>query len=188
MITKARLIETINGTSEQWRTKNKELFSCFDQDKLWEVVHAFNDLEPDAGLEAAMKSIDCGEPNKRSIMRAVISELGPNEVDQLEAALELALDRAFITLWDRGALNSLFVVEEIPSRAQRDLDRMAARVEAAKPKAPAAPVAPPPPPEDPVDVCVRDWHELGSTAFQKKYISDTRNRPYYEAAIDAGRI
>jgi hypothetical protein len=64
---------------------------------------------------------------------------------------------------------------------------MSARVEAARP-ATAAYVVPPPPPADPVDVCVKEFHELGSKAFQVKYLNNVHNRKFYEAAIAAGRI
>jgi len=47
-----------------------------------------------------------------------------------------------------------------------------------------APVAP----IDPVDVCVRDFHELGSNAFKTKWIANTKNRVFYELAIDRGRL
>ncbi len=190
MITQKRFLAIIQSASEAWRKDRKELLSCFDSEKLWEVLHAHIDLEPDSDLAEFTKSLDFGEPSKRAIMRAVISESGPNQEILLENAIELALDRAFLTLFDRGALKKLFIVDEenLPARAQRDMDRIAARVEAAAPIAPAAPVAPPPPPADPVDVCVKDFHELGSSAFQRKYLSDTRNRPYYETAIDRGLL
>jgi hypothetical protein len=43
-----------------------------------------------------------------------------------------------------------------------------------------------PPPADPVDVCVREFHEMGSRAFQAKYLNNSLNRKFYEAAIDRG--
>jgi len=187
MITQKRFHQILNRTAEQWRSKNKELFSCFDTDKLWERIHAFVDLEPDADLGDLTKSLDFGEPDKRSIMRAAISELGPDQEHQLEAALELALDRAFIVLFDRGALQSILVLEEVPAKTQRDMDRIAARVEAAKP-APKAQVVAPPPPADPVDVCVKDFHEMGMQAFKTKYLNHSGNRKFYEAAIDRGLL
>ena len=190
MITKKRFLSIIQSASEAWRKERKELLSCFDSEKLWEVLHAHIDLEPDCDLAEFSRSLEFGEPSKRAIMRAVISESGPNQEILLENAIELALDRAFLTLFDRGALKKLFIVDEenLPVRAQCDMDRIAARVEAAAPKAPAAPVAPPPPPADPVDVCVKDFHELGSAAFSKKYLSNQNNRVHYETAINAGRI
>jgi hypothetical protein len=187
MINEQRLREVIQRTSEQWRDRNRELFSCFDADGLWERIAAFNDLEPDVDFGKVLKSLTYGEPNKRNVMVVAISEMGPDEEEMLANALELSLDRAFITLFDRGALSSLFVLDEIPARAQKAMDRIAARVEAAKPK-PKVQVAPPPPPVDPVAQCVKDFHELGMQAFKHKYMDDTRNRIFYETAIDRGLI
>ena len=185
MINEKKLREIIGRTTEQWRTNRREIFSCFDADKLWERVRAFNDLEPDADFEKALKSITYGEPNKRNVMVVAISEMGPDEGETLAEALELSLDRAFLTLWDRGALSSLLVLDEIPARAQKAMDRIASRVEAAKPK-PKVQVAPPPQPVNPVAQCVKDFHELGMQAFKQKYMNDTRNRIFYETAIDRG--
>jgi hypothetical protein len=187
MINEKKLREIIGRTTEQWRTNRREIFSCFDADKLWERVRAFNDLEPDADFEKALKSITYGEPNKRNVMVVAISEMGPDEGETLAEALELSLDRAFLTLWDRGALNSLLVVGEIPARAQREMDRIAARVKAAKPE-PKIQVAPPRVQVDPIDQCVKDFHEMGMQAFKRKYMDDTRGRVHYEAAIDRGLI
>ena len=187
MINERKLREIIGRTTEQWRTSRKEIFSCFDGDRLWERIHAFNDLEPDADFEKVLKSITYGEPNKRNVVAVAISEMGADEGEMLAEALELSLDRAFLTLYERGALNSLLVVGEIPARAQKQMDAIAARVGAAKPK-PVVQVAPPPTPEDPVEVCIRDWRELGMQKFKAKYMNDTRMRVHYETAIDRGLL
>ena len=187
MISETTLRETIARGAEQWRTKNKELLSCFDSEKLFETMGALNELEPDTPFGEMLKSkIAYGVPNKRNIMLTVVSEQ-IDEVGVIEQGIELSFDKVFLTLWDRGALNSLLVVEEIPAQAQHDLDRIAARVEASRPKA-RVPAAAPPPPADPVDMCVRDFHEMGSKEFQRKYLSDTRMRVHYENAISQGRI
>jgi hypothetical protein len=187
MINEQKLREIIARTSEQWRSKNKELFSCFDQDKLWERIGAFTDLEPDADFGKVLKSLTYGESTRRNVMVAAISEMGPDQGELLANALELSLDRAFLTLYDRGALTSLLVLDEIPQRAQRDLDRIAARVEAAKPK-PVVQVAAAPAPVDPVAQCVEDFHEMGMQKFKAKYMNDTRMRIHYETAIDRGLL
>lgn len=190
MITEQKFREAIFRGSEHWRTTNKELLSCFDADKLFERIQALNDLEPSEEFGSMLKRhVVLGTPNKRNVMVAAISEQFDEE-KIIEQGVALAFDRAFVTLFDRGALNKLFVVEEIPSRAQQDLDAMVARVEAAKPKptAPTAGVVATPVPVDPVAQCVRDFHELGSKEFQRRYISDTRMRVHYEAAIASGAI
>lgn len=188
MINRQKLNDAILKGAEQWRRDNRELLSCFDQDRLWEVIHAHNDLSPDAEFDAMLKSkITYGELNRRNIMAAAISD-DVDEEGLIERGVQLSFDKAFVALWDRGALDSLLVVDDVPARAQQDLDRMAARVEAAKPAPKVVQAAPPPPPVDPVAQCVRDYHEMGSKQFQQKYLSDTRNRKYYELAIEQGNI
>lgn len=76
---------------------------------------------------------------------------------------------------------------EVPAKAQRDMDLMTANVEAAAPKKVVA-AAPPAPTIDPVDQCVKDFHQLGSKAFQLKYLNNTNNRRFYETAIDRGLL
>jgi hypothetical protein len=188
MITQKRFLAIVNSASEAWRKDRRELLSCFDSEKLWERIHAYVDLTPDSDLSELTKSLDFGEPNKRSVLRSVISEeLIPDQEGKLEAAIGLALDRAFLTLCDRGALKNLSIVDEIPARAQADMDLISANVAAAAPKK-VVQVAPPVPPVDPVQLCVQDFHELGSKAFQAKYLSNTNNRKFYEAAIDRGLL
>jgi hypothetical protein len=158
-------------SADQWKRKNKELLSCFRDGEggIWDVIAAYMTTEPtDPDI---LKAMDFnGENPDRDMIEAV----------------ELSYNRAFITLWDRGALNRL-MIGEIPEHAQRDMDRIQAAVEAAEP-APLREVVVPAAPVDPIEVCVREWHELGSDAFKKKYIDHRINRVHYEAAIEAGRI
>jgi hypothetical protein len=162
--------------------------SCFDSEKLWEKIHAQVDLEPDQDLGNFTRSLDFGEPNKRSILRAAIDEeQGPDQEEKLEAAISLALDRAFLMLIDRGALKKLYIVDEIPARAQADMDRIARNVEAAAPRK-VAQAVPQAPPADPVQLCVQDFYQLGSTAFQRKYMQNQNLRVHYETAIDRGLL
>jgi hypothetical protein len=102
-------------------------------------------------------------------------------------AVDLNYNRAFITLWDRGALTRLLITDELPAQAQRDLDRIAAAVEAAAPVAEQEVVIPPGP-IDPVALCVKEFHEMASSAFKAKYLNNYKNRPAYEAAIDRGLL
>lgn len=188
MITKKRFTQILSNAAEQWKSNRKELLSCFDADKLWERLHAYIDLEPDTDLGNATKALDFGEPNKRSIMREVISEeTGADAEEKLEAAISLALDRALLTLFDRGALKKLLIVDEVPARAQHDMDLIAANVEAAAPKE-VVQVTPPAPPLDPVAQCATDWHSMGSKAFQAKYVLNTNNRKWFDIACERGLV
>jgi hypothetical protein len=185
MINETKLREAIINSANQWRTKNKELLSCFDAERLFEIIHAYNDLEPDSGFEAMLKTLTFGEPTRRNIMAQVVSEAGPSEEETISKGLELSFDKAFLTLWDRGALASLLAVDDIPARAQQDLDRIARNVAASTP-APKVAVAAPPPVEDPVKACVRAFHELGSKEFQALYVNNAHGRKHFDEAVSRG--
>ena len=99
-----------------------------------------------------------------------------------------AYNTTFITLFDRGLLAHLFVVDEIPEAAQPQLDAMAAEVDAYNYVEPVAEAPAPVVQIDPVTQCVTDFHEMGSNAFKVKYLTNQRNRPIYEACIDRGLL
>jgi hypothetical protein len=158
-----------------WAKKYKEILSIFDLQRLQESMHAFVELEnadEDGELIAASE-------DERNPDAAVI------------AAFDRLYSRVFVTLYDRGVLAPFMVLEEVPEGAQRQLDAMAGEVESHRARKAArqqAPVAPVVVAENPVDVCVREFHELGSNAFKTKWLNNSKNRMYYERAIEAGRI
>jgi hypothetical protein len=159
-------------SADLWKKRNKELLSCFrvGDGGLWETISAYMSTEPtDPDILAAM---DFNSDNPDWTMMT---------------AVERSYDRAFLTLWDRGALDRLLVEDEIPEQAQRDMNRIQAAVEAAKP-APPKEVVVPVAPVDPIELCVREFHEMGSDAFKKKYLDNRNHRAHYEAAIAAGKI
>jgi hypothetical protein len=172
MISREAFGDLSRFSADQWKKKNKELLSCFRDGEggIWDVIAAYMGTEPtDSDILSAM-DFNSENPD-RTMMEAV----------------EMSYNRAFITLFDRGALNRLLLEEDIPANAQRDMDRIQSAVEAAKP-APLQEVVVPAAPVDPVEVCVREFHEMGSDAFKRKYLDNRNNRTHYEAAINAGRI
>jgi hypothetical protein len=172
MISREAFGDLSRFTADQWKKKNKELLSCFRDGEggIWDVISAYLTTEPtDPDI---LKAMDCnGENPDRDMIEAV----------------EMSYNRVFITLWDRGALNRLLIEDEIPEHAQRDMDRIQAAVEAAKP-APLREVVVPAAPVDPIELCVREFHEMGSDAFKKKYLDNRNHRVHYESAIAAGKI
>ena len=181
MITRECFIDLSNFMTGLWKKTNKELLSCFKdgEDGLFETLAAYTSTNPvDPAVAKAMEYKSKNEDGTVANPDRIFME-----------ACELSLNRAFLTLWDRGALTRLLIDEEIPEQAQRDLNRIVAAVEAAQPKpvvvqevvVPVAPI-------DPVEVCVREFHEMGSNAFKVKYLTNQRNRPIYEAAIDRGLL
>jgi hypothetical protein len=158
-----------------WAKKYKEILSVFDLPRLQDSMQAFVELEnadEDGELTAAAQ--DARNPDA-----AVM------------AAFDRLYTRVFVTLYDRGVLAPFIVVDDVPEGAQRQLDAMIDEVESYRSRKAArqqAPVAPVVIAENPVDRCIKDFHEMGSNAFKAKYLSNTKNRGYYEAAIEAGRI
>jgi hypothetical protein len=172
MISREAFGDLSRFSADQWKKRNKELLSCFRDGEggIWDVLAAYMSVEPtDPDVLAAMDF--SSENPDRTMMEAV----------------EMSYNRAFITLFDRGALDRLLVEGEMPEHAQRDMDRIQAAVEAAEP-APVQEVVVPAAPVDPIEVCVREFHEMGSDAFKKKYLDNRNNRKHYEAAIVAGKI
>jgi hypothetical protein len=172
MITREAFNDLSSFSANLWKKINKEPLSCFrDGDGgLWETIAAYMSVEPT-------------DPDILSAMEFNNSNPDSTMID----AVVMSYNRAFITLLDRGALDRLLLEGEIPEHAQKGLDRIRAAVEAAEP-APVQEVVIPAAPVDPVEVCVREWHEMGSDAFKKKYLDNRTNRKHYEAAIVAGKI
>jgi hypothetical protein len=158
-----------------WAKKYKEILSVFDLPRLQDSMQAFVELEnADEDNELTTASQDTRNPDA-----AVM------------AAFDRLYTRVFVTLYDRGVLAPFIVVDDVPEGAQRQLDAMTEEVESYRSRKDArqqAPVAPVVVAENPVDRCIQDFHEMGSNAFKAKYLSNTKNRGYYEAAIADGRI
>jgi hypothetical protein len=152
----------------------RELFSCFrttGEDNLWDVFASYvrtSSSDPDVQKAIYADDVDCQDA---LVMQAIV----------------LSYERIFLRLLERGALDRLLVVEELPPVAQADLDKMQANVDAAEPaEAPVAVKAPVV--VDPVDTCVKDFHEMGSAQFQAKYLRNQNNRKFYDAAVAQGRL
>ncbi len=157
-----------------WKKRNAEILSCFDIDRLQERMQAYADLE---------------------LGNAVLQELyaaseEDRDADAVAAIWFKVYNQSFTTLWDRGLLNHLLVVDQIPAKAQAQLDAMVAEVAAysVEPAAEAEVAAPVEVQVNPVTQCVTDFHELGSRQFKAKYLNNQKNRPIYEAAVDRGLL
>ena len=155
-----------------WKKKNAEILSCFDLNNLQEAMQAFADLE--LGKQVMQNLYDASEEDR--------------DADAVAAVWFNVYNESFVTLYDRGLLTHLIVVDEVPEAAQAQLDAMAAEVEAYNHVEPVAEVAAPVVQIDPVTQCARDFHEMGSSQFAAKYLRNTRNRPTYDAACDRGLL
>jgi hypothetical protein len=155
-----------------WKKRNAEILSCFDLERLQERMQAYADLETGASV---MQELSEASNQHR-------------DADAVAAVWFKVYNESFITLYDRGLLANLIVVDAIPEAAQAQLDAMAAEVEAYNHVEPVAEVVAPVVQIDPVTQCARDFHEMGSSQFAAKYLKNTRNRPTYDAACERGLL
>jgi hypothetical protein len=105
------------------------------------------------------------------------------DADAVAAVWMGVYNAPFVTLYDRGLLTHLIVVDEVPEAAQAQLDAMAAEVASSTVEPVEEVVAPVVVQIDPVAQCRIDFHEMGSAQFMQRYLNNQKNRPTYEAAI-----
>jgi hypothetical protein len=169
---------------KKWEKKNAELLSCYDSKKLREIMGTFSELESDVNpVRDLLNEPGFGDLSENKQIRAAIS------------AIDHSFNVIFNTLFSRGALDRLLVVSETTDEAEQQVERI--REEIAdyeqeqhdrQQQAAAIAAAPVEVVEDPHDVCVRDFHEMGSAAFKAKYISNQSMRQVYENVVAAGRV
>ena len=169
---------------KKWEKKNSELLSCYDSQKLREIMGTFSELETHVNP-----------------VRDVLNEQGFNELPESDqfriviAAIEHSFNLIFLTLFDRGALDRSLVIDETTDEAEAQIDRMReaivgyeANQRALQQQAAAIATAPFEIAIDPVDQCVADFHGMGSAQFKAKYLNNQHGREHYNAAIAVGRI
>jgi hypothetical protein len=169
---------------KKWEKGNSELLSCYESKKLRQVMGTFSELESNIN------------PVSDLLNEQGFSNLPENQ--QFAAvirAIEHSFNVIFLTLFDRGALDRLLVIDETTDEAEAQIDRMReaiaeyeANQRALQQQAAAIAAAPVEIAIDPVDQCVADFHALGSAQFKAKYLNNQHGREHYNAAIAAGRI
>jgi hypothetical protein len=169
---------------KKWEKENSELLSCYESKKLREIMGTFSELETNVNP-----------------VRDALNEQGFNELpesDQFKiviTSIEHSFNAIFLTLFDRGALDRLLVIDETTDEAEAQIDRMReataeyeSNQRALQEQAAAIAAVPVEIAIDPVDQCVADFHALGSAQFKAKYLNNQHGREHYNAAIAAGRI
>jgi len=186
IISRQDLVDLGQVGIKKWEKKNAELLSCYDSAKLRSLMGTFSEIETDVNP-----------------VRDLLNEKGLHELperDQFNTvidAVEHSFNLIFLTLLDRSTLGRLLIVSEaeITDEAEKQLSKMRqdvhayeANQRARQQEAAAIAAEPETVVEDPQDVCVREFHNLGSAAFRAKYISNTANRHIYESCVSQGRI
>jgi hypothetical protein len=159
--------------AEQWRDQYSNLLSCYE-------------LNGEFGLWASLQSYYAS----KGLPAAVIEAIQDGDERAFIEALFAAQSAAFIDLCiHRNALGRLQLVEELPGPAAAELTSMYQSVSAAPGAAPvsqepvAAVVA-----ETPVEICAREFKEMSSDRWKKKWLLDQRNRPIADLCAAEGRI
>jgi hypothetical protein len=169
---------------KKWERKNAELLSCYDSAKLRSLMGTFSELESNIN------------PVRDLLNDQGFSDLPENQqFTAVIRAIEHSFDVIFLTLFDRGALDRLLVIDETTTEAEQQVERMREEIaeyeadqRALQQQAAAIAAAPVEIAIDPVDQCVADFHAMGSAQFKAKYLNNQHGRTHYNAAIAAGRI
>jgi hypothetical protein len=170
--------------ARKWEKDFAELLSCYDSEKLRSIMGDFSHLEANINP-----------------VKDLLNEPGFNDLPENQQfpfvirAIRHSFNVIFNTLFSRGALDRLLVVEETTDEAEAQIDRIREEIAAyeseqrdRQDEAAAIAAEPVEVVVDPIDQCVQDFHEMGSAAFKLKYLNDQRGREHYNAAIAAGRI
>ena len=157
--------------AEAFRNSNLNLFSCYE-------------LDGELGLWSTLQNyVQTKNPAFAVINRAV---LDGNE-GALAKAFIRAMKLAFLELHKKGALKRLLLVDPLPDEALRDLRVLQTTTAPPRPASPA-PVVPAAPVESLEDCCTREFKELPSAVWKRKWLSDQRNRPVADRCAAQGRL
>jgi len=171
---KEDIVRLADRGASEFRANAMNLLSCYE-------------LEGEFGLYSTIGNF----VQTKNAMTAEIAEaVADGDEVALTQAFQRAMEYAFVTLLEKGALTRLKLVETWPPEAIAEYERMRRSVVKAAHTTPASAPEPVAPlvPETPVETCTREFRELPSSAWQKKWLNDTRNRPVAEQAASEGRI
>jgi len=165
------------GEVRQCEKDFSNLLSCYDP-KFRVLMQDLQQLENVDYLRDVCNQLGFGEQSK------------DDQLDAVAKAARQSFEKIFITLLDRGSLHRLLVAENRPTKQRRKLSgcvRMFTNMNlsSASSQQQAAAIAAEPEPvvEDPHDVCVWEFHNLGSAAFKANICRtttiDTSTKPVF---------
>jgi hypothetical protein len=161
----------------EFRNRSMNLMSCFGP------------LEGEFGVYSTLSNfVRTKNPLSAEISEAVQDG---DEVALLQVLIK-AMELAFATLYEKGALARLQIVEALPAEAISEWLSMSQRVGPTSPAAAPASVEETPAvrvvTETPVEVCAREFRKLPSQAWKRKWLDNRKNRPAADQAAAEGRI
>ncbi len=182
-ISRREILDEVFGEIRKCEKDFSNVLSCYDAQPLRDLMQTLQQLE----------NVDC--------IRDVCSQPGfgeqskDDQLDSIGKAARQSFEKIFILLFDRGALDRLLVVDETTDEAEAEVVRMRNEVRVyeanqreLQQQVAAIEAEPESVIEDPHNVCVREFHNLGSAAFKAKYLSNQHNRAVYEKCVSQGRL
>jgi hypothetical protein len=176
--TRQDIVRIAERAAIEFRNRSMNLISCFGP------------LEGEFGLYSTLSNfVQTKNPAGAEINEAV--QAG-DEIALLQVLIQ-ALEVAFVELYNKGALARLQLVENIPAEAMSEWIRMLQRVGPTSPAAaptsqvedtPVVPVVS----ETPVETCSREFRELPSREWKRKWLDNRKNRSAADQAAAEGRI
>jgi hypothetical protein len=153
------------------------------------LLSGFGPLEGEFGVYSTLSNYF---QTKSPLTQEINEALADGDEIALTRAFIHAMEFSFVTLYEKGALKRLQLIADLPDEAVTELKRMQ-RAVGPKPKASVVPVLSPAPTtpviaETPIEICVREFRELPSSAWKQKWLNDRRNRPITDQAFAEGRI
>lgn len=155
-----------------------------------EYINYFSALRLDGefGAYAVLNSYVRSHPVLPSVQTAIQA----GDYAGLRRAFYDTMVVALAALIEKHAFSHILLTDELPKESLADQLRILAYAANLQPKvqqaAAAAPAAPVIASLTPLEQCAKDWKELGSTAFKKKYMDDSRMRVHFDAAQAQGLI
>ena len=153
------------------------------------LLSSFGPLEGEFGLYATLSNFI---QTKNALTTEISEAIQDGDEVELTKAFMHSMEYSFITLFEKNALARLQLVENLPAESVAEYIRMKQSVgssttPSAIPAATPARVVPIVV-ETPAEVCAREFRELSSDRWKKKWLLDQRNRPVADLCVAEGRI
>jgi hypothetical protein len=182
-ISRREIMDEVMGEICKCEKDFAELLSCYNAPELRSLMETLQQLEDVDCIREVCSRPGFGEQSK------------DDQLDQICKAARQSFKKIFITLFDRGALDRLLVINQPTDEAEEQVTRIRQEVREYEAEqrhlhqqAAAIAAEPVEVVVDPADQCVADWHSMGSAAFQQKYLRNQNLRPVYESVVVSGRI
>lgn len=173
--TQTDIVKLSERAASQWRDEFSNLLSCFE-------------LNGEFGLWLVLQTYY----QSKGLSDAVSEAVEDGDEDAFVKAMFRTQCAAFVDLYEkRNALSRIQLVQDLPAASAVEYARLRqyAGTASAVSAAPAVrTVAAPVVTESPIEQCVREFREMPSQSWKKKWLLDQRNRPITDRAFAEGKI